>query len=98
LPDLIKEFYHKHYSISPSADTLAHLKQELVHASLRLVLGGAFADAKKNGQITRCADNIWRHWFLEVVLHSADYMEKWVYGHLSPICCTDDDSEHCWSV
>jgi len=55
---------------------LAHLKRELIHGSLRLVLGGAFADAKKNGRVTECADEILRRWFLEVVLHSSDYIEK----------------------
>jgi len=55
---------------------LAHLKRELLHGSLRLVLAGAFADAKKNGRTTLCADDILRHWFLEVILHSADYMDK----------------------
>ena len=55
---------------------IAHLKRELIHGSLRLVVGGAFADAKKNGRVTKCADDVLRCWFLEVVLHSADYIEK----------------------
>ena len=76
LPDSIKEFYFEHYGEYPSAQMLAHLKRELIHGSLRLVFGGAFADAKKNGRTTLCADNILRRWFLEVILHSADYMEK----------------------
>lgn len=76
LPDTIKEFYFKHYNTYPNADMIAHLKRELIHGSLRLVVGGAFADAKKNGRITKCADDVLRRWFLEVVLHSADYIEK----------------------
>jgi len=76
LPDTIKEFYHKHYGVYPNADMIAHLKRELIHGSLRLVLGGAFADAKKNGRITQCADELLRRWFLALILHSADYMEK----------------------
>ena len=76
LPDSIKEFYFEHYGEYPNAQTLAHLKRELIHGSLRLVFGGAFADAKKNGRFTLCADNILRRWFLDVILHSADYMEK----------------------
>ena len=55
---------------------LAYLKRELVHGSMRLVLGGAFADAKKNGRTTECADGILRRWFLEVLLHSGDYIDK----------------------
>ena len=76
LPDSIKEFYYEHYEVYPAADMLAHLKQELIHASLWLVFHGSFADAQKNGWITRCADDIVRHWVLELIFHSADYMEK----------------------
>lgn len=76
LPDSIKEFYYEHYGVYPNADMLTHLKRELIHGALRLVLGGAFADAKKNGRITRCADEILRRWFLEVIFHSSDYIEK----------------------
>lgn len=76
LPDTIKEFYKEQYSVYLNADMLAHLKHELIHGSLRLVLGGMFADAKKNGRVTQCADEVLRRWFLEVVFHSADYMEK----------------------
>ena len=76
LPDSIKEFYHACYKVYPTADMLAHLKRELIHGSLRLILGGSFADAQNNGRITRCADEILRRWFLRLILHSADYMEK----------------------
>ena len=76
LPDTIKEFYHEQYGVYPNADMIAHLKRELIHGSLRLIFGGAFADAKKNGRISLCADEILRRWFLEVILHSADYIEK----------------------
>ena len=76
LPDSIKEFYHEHYQSPPSADMLAHLKRELAHGCLRLILGGSFADAQKNGRITQCADEILRRWFLRLVFHSADYLEK----------------------
>ena len=60
----------------PNADMIAHLKRELIHGSLRLVFGGAFVDAKKNGRVTRCADDVLRRWFLEVILHSGDYIDK----------------------
>ena len=75
LPDTIKEFYYEHYKTYPSADMLAHLKRELTHGALRLVLG-LFADAKKNGRTTVCADDVLRRWFLRLLFHSADYMEK----------------------
>ena len=60
----------------PTADTLAHLKRELIHASLCLVFRGSFADAQNNGQVTRCADDIIRRWLLQLIFHSADYIEK----------------------
>lgn len=76
---------------------LAHLKRELIHGSLRLVLGGAFADAKKNGRTTLCADNILRRWFLEVILHSADYMEKCVYDCFVHTQRVKNNLGRCWS-
>ena len=76
LPDSIKEFYHGCYGVYPTADMLAHLKRELIHGSLRLIMGGSFADAQNNGRVTRCADDILRRWFLRLIFHSADYMEK----------------------
>lgn len=76
LPDTIKEFYYEQYGVYPNADMIAHLKRELIHGSLRLVLGGGLADAKKNGRTTMCADDVLRRWFLEVILHSSDYIEK----------------------
>ena len=76
LPDTINEFYVKHYGIAPSTDMLAHLKRELIHGALRLIVGGTFADAHNNGRITKCGDDIWRRWFLRLILHSADYKEK----------------------
>lgn len=62
--------------MSPNDDMLAHLKRELIHGLLRLALGGAFADAKKNGRFVECADAILRRYFLEVLLHSGDYIDK----------------------
>lgn len=76
LPDMINEFYMEQYNTAPSTDMLAHLKWELIHGALRLILGGTFADAQKNGRVTKCGDEILRRWFLRLILHSADYMEK----------------------
>ena len=76
LPDSIKEFYYQCHGVYPTADVLAHLKRELIHASLRLIFRGSFADAQNNGQITRCADDIVRRWLLQLVFHSADYIKK----------------------
>ena len=79
LPDTIKEFYQQHYGVDPTADMLTHLGRELIHGVLRLILGGSFADARKNPRTTKCGDGVLRRWLLELLLHSADYKEK--YGH-----------------
>lgn len=76
LPDSIKEFYREEYGVYPTADMLTHLKRELIHASLRLIFCDSFADAQNNGRITRCADDILRRWLLQLIFHSADYIEK----------------------
>ena len=76
LPDTINEFYKEHYGTNPSADMLAHLRRELIHGALRLIVGGSFANAHKIGCVTKCADDIWRLWLLRLILHSADYKEK----------------------
>ena len=76
LPDSIKEFYYEQYGVYPTADMLAHLKRELTHGSLQLIIGGSFADTQKNGRITQCADEILRRWFIQLIFHSADYIEK----------------------
>lgn len=58
---------------------LTHLGRELTHAVLRLILGGSFAHAHKHSRHVKCGDNVWRRWFLSLLLHSADYKEKYVY-------------------
>ena len=75
---------------------LAHLKRELTHGALRLVLGGSFADAKKNGRTTRCADDVLRRWFLRLLFHSADYMEKWVNGSHFLASHANNDTGGSW--
>ena len=91
LPDTIKEFYRKHYGKDPNADMLAHLGRELIHGVLRLILGGSFADAHKNSRCVKCGDGVLRHWLLRLLLHSADYKEKYVSRFLlmnrSPDSC-----------
>ena len=58
---------------------LTHLGRELTHAVLRLILGGSFADAHKHSRCVKCGDGIWRRWLLRLLLHSADYKEKYVF-------------------
>ena len=58
---------------------LTHLGRELTHAVLRLILGGSFADAHKNCQTVKCGDDVLRRFLIELLLHSADYKEKYVF-------------------
>jgi hypothetical protein len=66
----------EHHDTTPSANIFAHLKQELIHGALWLIMGGTFANTQNNGQITKCRDNIWQWWFPRLILHSAGYKEK----------------------
>lgn len=76
------EFYMKTYHQLPSNDILAFVKRELVHRVLRLMFGGQFSEAHKNGIITECADHIARLWFPWLVCHSTDYPERFVLFHI----------------
>lgn len=62
---------------------LTHLGRELTHAVLRLILAGSCADAHKNPRRVRCGDDVLRRWLLHILLHSADYKEKYVFFFLS---------------
>ena len=73
---LVPSVYHQCHGVYPTADMLTHLKRELTHASLRLIFRGSFADTQNNGRITRCADDVVRRWLLQLIFHSADYIEK----------------------
>lgn len=57
---------------------LTHLGRELTHGVLRLILSGSFADAHKNYRQIKCGDDVLRRWLLRLILHSADYKEKYV--------------------
>ena len=66
--------------MDPTADMLTHLGRELIQGVLRLILGGLFADAHKNCRRVKCGDGVFRRWLLDLLLHSADYKEKYVSG------------------
>lgn len=64
--------------MDPNSDMLTHLGRELTQGVLRLILGGSFADACKNFRRVKCGDNVLRRCLLRLLLHSADYKEKYV--------------------
>jgi len=75
---------------------LTHLGRELTHAVLRLVLGGSFADTHKHSRCVKCGDGVLRRWLLRLLLHSADYKEKYVYLSPLPMHHLDSCSGPCW--
>ena len=62
---------------------LTYLGRELTHGVLRLILGDSFADAHKNCRTVKCRDDVLRRCLIELLLHSADYKEK--YGSHLPL-------------
>jgi len=59
-----------------SSSTFTHLKHELVHAILELILDGKFMEAYEHGIIIHCSDGITQRVFPQFFLYSADYPEK----------------------
>ncbi|KAF7374197.1 GLOBIN domain-containing protein [Mycena sanguinolenta] len=60
LPDSIKDFYRNLYKVAPSADVLAHLKRELIHAVWDMLLTPEFIHAYIHGIVVKCYDGIER--------------------------------------
>jgi hypothetical protein len=77
LPQDLQEQYQKVYPGLPaSANTITHLKRELVHSVWHLLLDDDFIEAYKNGIVILCADGIQRRVFPRFFTYSADYPEK----------------------
>ncbi|KAJ7315108.1 hypothetical protein DFH08DRAFT_926901 [Mycena albidolilacea] len=76
LPDSIKDFYKNLFGIVPSADVLAHLKRELMHAVWDLLLTPEFIHAYAHGIVVKCYDGIERRIFPRFFTYGADYPEK----------------------
>jgi hypothetical protein len=76
LPDNIQEAYKDVFSKAPSAETLTHLKRELIHAIWELLLDEKFMHAYEHGIVVECADLILRRLYPRLFTYSADYPEK----------------------
>lgn len=76
LPDSIKDFYRNLFKMAPSADVLAHLKRELMHAVWDLLLTPEFIHAYVHGLVVKCYDGIERRIFPRFFTYGADYPEK----------------------
>jgi hypothetical protein len=79
LPDDLQDSYMKAYNGLPaSAETITHLKRELVQKVWELLLDDEFMEAYENGIVITCADGVTRQNFPRFFTYSADYPEKWV--------------------
>jgi hypothetical protein len=77
LPDDLQDSYMKAYNGLPaSADTITHLKRELVQKVWELLLDDEFLAAYENGIVITCADGVTRLIFPRFFTYSADYPEK----------------------
>jgi hypothetical protein len=77
LPDDFQDSYMKAYNgLAASADTITHLKRELVQKVWELLLDDEFMETYKNGMVITCADGITRQIFPRFFTYSADYPEK----------------------
>ena len=59
-----------------SANTITHLKRELLHKIWDLLLDPQFLHAYEHGIVLKCADGITRRIFPRFFTYSADYPEK----------------------
>ncbi|KAJ7119214.1 hypothetical protein C8R43DRAFT_901112, partial [Mycena crocata] len=76
LPGCLKDFYFTTFNLAPSADTLAHLKRELMHGIWDLLLSPEFIHTYVHGIVIKCYDGIERLVFPRFFTYGADYPEK----------------------
>ena len=77
LPDDLQDTYMKVFDgLAASADTITHLKRELVQKIWELLLDDDFMYTYEHGMVIKCADGITRRIFPQFFTYSADYPEK----------------------
>jgi Plavaka transposase len=64
--------------LAASANTITHLKRELVQKVWELLLDEEFMDAYQHGMVITCGDAVTRRIFPRFFTYSADYPEKYV--------------------
>ena len=64
--------------LAASANTITHLKHELVQKVWELLLDEEFMEAYEHGLIISCADGVTRRIYPRFFTYSADYPEKFV--------------------
>jgi hypothetical protein len=78
IPESFKEWFRSRFDRLLGADTLAHLKHEIMQAVYLLLLDSQLMVAYVHGKIIKCADGIERLFFPRFFVYSADYPEKYV--------------------
>lgn len=73
--------YREKFGTAATADTLTHLRREVMHAVWRLLLDDDFMEAYTNGIVIRFHDGIERLVFPRFFTYSADYPEKCDLNH-----------------
>ena len=76
LPDNFQDRYIEVFGQPASANTITHLKRELLHKVWDLLLDPQFLHAYEHGIVLKCADGITRRIFPRFFTYSADYPEK----------------------
>ena len=76
VPNDIQEAFSEAFGKAASAETLTHLKRDLIHAIWELLLDEKFMHAYKHGIVVECADGILRRLYPRLFTYSADYPEK----------------------
>ncbi|KAF7325547.1 hypothetical protein MKEN_00404100 [Mycena kentingensis (nom. inval.)] len=78
VPEWVKDEYKKQFNVkNVSAETMAHLKRELMHAVWeQLLLTPEFIHAYIHGHPITCWDDILRLFFPRLSIYGADYLEK----------------------
>lgn len=75
--DKLQDLYMAVFGILASASMITHLKRELMHSVLLIVLlNPAFIEAYRDGILVKCVDHILRRFFPRLITYSADYPEK----------------------
>ncbi len=76
LPGKLQDIYTRLFGKAATADTLTHLKRELMHAIWSLFLDDEFMHAYEHGIVIQFADGIFWRVFPRIFTYSADYPEK----------------------
>jgi hypothetical protein len=76
LGDDIQEFYEKTFGKVATASMLTHLRRELAHAILRLLLDDDLLCAYTDGEAIKLFDDVIRALFPRFLFYCADYPEK----------------------